>query len=1092
MPDSLIGREHPTAVLKAEVGRVADGRGGLVFVTGEAGIGKTSLLAEAAGEASRRGLRVLSASCWEGAGAPGYWPWVQVVRDLARTATTTEWTAASESAGASLPVLLGEAAPPSAAARPDADNAAFQLHDAFTALLADAARSRPTLIVLDDLHRADPASLRLLDFLTRHAWFEPLLVMGGYRDVEVERPGHPAGAFLTPLASRSRIVRLSGLDAAQVGELIERKTGAASAPGLVAEVHRRTGGNPFFVEQTAQLGPAGALVGEGVRDAVRQRLRMLPPESVDALATAAVIGHEFTGHLLAAAHAARPAPAPGAGPVQSEPGGAVALLDPAVAARLVTRSEGDRYVFTHDLVREALYDSLDAGERRGRHLAVVRANEVRPELSPAALARHGRLAVPLLPAEEAAGHLLAAARHARDRMAAEEAVGHFRAALETVGREPGRDWALVELELAEQLDRAGDLDDARAVCAAVLDRGRALDDAELVGRAALGLHRLGNPAHEADDQIVLMDEARAGLERQVDRGDAALRARVLAAASMARAHRGVDPGKARELGFAAAAAARESGDAATLGWCLLAQHDAIWAPDSDAERIAVLDELTAAARRAVDGELESLASFLRTLALWEQGSPRGRDELATFTALTERTRLPRHRYLAVSRHGTLAALEGRFDDARSLFDEARMFGERIGEVDRDRVWRDQVWALELLRGEAGRAMSTARTATPGEPFVAVLEGVTAAYLGDADTALRRLPEVEALFGGIAARFASMLTVYRALLAAETGDPDLCERARRDIAPVLDRWAVFSGGMALWGPMSFWAGRIDAAQKRWDDAAANFGAAVEAADRLGARPWAVLARARLAGALQARGGDGDTSSAVFAEAEAEAARCGMTAALQGLARPAGPGGRESGGTRGTGTTDAGLRDAEAAGHVFRPEGRVWTLCFGGRTAHVRDAKGLHDLRVLLGRPGVEVPATELLALEAGGAAAGPRAFGADPVLDDQARAAYREHLLRLDESVKHAEALGDERRATALDDERTALLDELRRTTGLGGRPRRLGDDAERARQSVTARIRDVLRKLRETHPELHEHLAAAVSTGARCSYRPGAPTHWSL
>ncbi|MEV0646450.1 AAA family ATPase [Phytomonospora sp. NPDC050363] len=1069
MQDSLIGREHPAAVLKAEVDRVLHSHGGLVFVTGEAGIGKTALLAAAAEDAADRGVRLLSASCWEGDGAPGYWPWVQVVRDLARTATTREWSAASELAGDSLPVLLGEAAPPSTAARPGSDNVSFRLHDAFTTLLVGAARDRPTLIMLDDLHWADPASLRLLNFLARHAWFEPLLVIGTYRDVEVERPGHRAGELLLPLASRARTVHLPGLDAAQVGALIERTTGTAPPPELAAEVHRRTGGNPFFVEQTAQLGsghPEAGPVGAGVRDAVRQRLDLLPPTAVEALATASVIGHEFTENLLATAHAARFEP-------DRRPADMAALLEPALAARLVGRTTGGRYAFTHDLVRESLYDALGPEHRREGHLAVVRALHGRPELSPAALAHHGRLAVPLLPGREAADYLLAAARHACGRLASEEAVGHYRAALEVFGDGPAAGRARIELELAEQLDRAGDLTAARASFASALATGRDIADAELLALAALGLHRLGNPSRRDYDEIALLDEALTGLEhRKTD--DAALRARVLAAASMARTHRGADQDNARELARTAVALAREQGDAETLGWCLLAEHDALWVPGCDAERIAVLDQLTAAARRAADGELEALASLLRTLALLEQGDPRSRAELDTFTALTDRTRLPRHRFMAVSRHGTMAALRGRFEEARRLMDEAHLLGERVGEVDHHRVWRDQLWALELLRGETDQALEVARTTTPGDPFVAVLEGITAAHRGDAETAARHRPEVEALLSGMSPRFTPMLLVFQAQLAAASGDPELCEQSRRAIAPIVDRWAVFSGGMALWGPMSLWAGGVDAAQGRWDDAVGNLGAAVSAADRLDARPWSVLARGRLAQALRARGaaGDAETAEAMCAEGSAEAARLGMSAAFEGLV-PAGP-------------------DTAPADNVFRPDGKVWTLRYAGRTAHVRDAKGLHDLRILLGRPGVDVPATELLAPTAATATAAMRGFGADPVLDDQARIAYRDHLLRLDDAIQRAETRGDERRLAALDAERAALLDELRRATGLGGRPRRLGDEAERARQTVSARIRDVLRRLREPHPELHEHLTAAVSTGAYCVYRPGEPTRWSL
>ncbi|AXK34080.1 ATPase [Streptomyces armeniacus] len=1146
---SLIGREHPAGVLRAEVGRVLESHGGLVFVTGEAGIGKTALAAEAAADAARRGARVLSASCWEGDGAPGYWPWVQVVRDLARTATTDEWSAATRTAGDSLPVLLGEAVPPTAPAGPGpagADSASFRLHDAFTTLLAGAARSRPTVIVLDDLHWADPASLRLLEFVARHAWFERVLVIGTYRDVEAERHGHPAGELLLPLLSRATTVRLTGLDVAQVGALIARTTGSAPGDGLAAEVHRRTGGNPFFVEQTARLGPGAAAdepVGAGVRNAVERRLALLPPDVTELLRTAALLGHEFPADLLAAAHAARRDAAPG------DAGG---LLEAALAAGLVTRAGSGRHTFAHDLVRECLYAALGPDGRRAGHAAVVRALGAVPALSPAARAHHARLAVPLLPGPEAAAHLLTAARHACCRLAAEEAVGHYRAALEVAGHGPGRDRAAIELELADELDRAGELTAARETFTTVLRTGRELADAELVARAALGLHRLGNPDYSPDREIGLMDEARDGLERARDRTrdrdahpeggtdgvegaegadgtdggqpgpgggrfDPALTARVLAAGSMARTHRAVDEATGRKLAREAVALARERAGDETLGWCLLAHHDAMWGPGTDAERIAVLDELTAVARRAGDRELESLASFLRTLALLERGSPRGHDELGTFVALTERTRLPRHRFLAVSRRGSLAALSGRFEEARDLMDEARALGEQVGEVDRHRVWRDQVWALELLRGRTDAAEAVARTTTPGDPFVAVLEGFSAAHRGDAEAAARLFPDVEAAMRQLPCRFAPMLLVCRAQLAAATGDGALCEQAREAIAPVADRWAVFSGGGVVWGPMAHWAARVDAAQGRWDAAVAGFTAAAEAADLLGARPWSVLARAHLAGALRARGESGardggsaaeaaKAAEAAYAGAADEAAELGMSAALDGLAPPASPSAPASPAPLASAASPAPLASAEeirtgdartgsdaSAPNVFRPDGQVWTLRYADRTVHVRDAKGLHDLRVLLARPGTEIPATELLDPSAGpGLTRSRRALGADPVLDEEARTAYREHVRRLDDGIRDAMARDDERRAAALDEERAALLDELRRATGLGGRPRRLGDEAERARQTVTARVRDVLRKLRTQHPELAEHLSAAVSTGAYCGYAPERPVRWSL
>ncbi|MEH0827928.1 ATPase, partial [Micromonospora sp. CPCC 205714] len=161
-------------------------------------------------------------------------------------------------------------------------------------------------------------------------------------------------------------------------------------------------------------------------------------------------------------------------------------------------------------------------------------------------------------------------------------------------------------------------------------------------------------------------------------------------------------------------------------------------------------------------------------------------------------------------------------------------------------------------------------------------------------------------------------------------------------------------------------------------------------------------------------------------------------------------------------------------------------------HLPDAKGLHDLRLLLSRPGADVPAVELLDPAAGPELVAARRLGADPVLDDEAKARYRRHLRRLDDEIDRAAARDDGRRLAELDAERAALLDQLRAAAGLAGRSRRLGDQAERARKAVTGRIRDSLRRIDERHPALAAHLRESVTTGGACRYRPAEPVPWRL
>jgi hypothetical protein len=176
--------------------------------------------------------------------------------------------------------------------------------------------------------------------------------------------------------------------------------------------------------------------------------------------------------------------------------------------------------------------------------------------------------------------------------------------------------------------------------------------------------------------------------------------------------------------------------------------------------------------------------------------------------------------------------------------------------------------------------------------------------------------------------------------------------------------------------------------------------------------------------------------------------------------------------------------------FVREGDVWTLTFGDETVRLPDAKGLRDLHTLVRQPGVDIAALALLDPDGGDIVLASRRLGSDTVLDDRARDAYRRRLETIDEAIERALAAGDDNAAQRHDSERHALLSELRAATGLGGRARRLGDESERARKAVTARIRDTLRRLSERHPALATHLDASVVTGTNCRYDPPEPVTW--
>lgn len=182
------------------------------------------------------------------------------------------------------------------------------------------------------------------------------------------------------------------------------------------------------------------------------------------------------------------------------------------------------------------------------------------------------------------------------------------------------------------------------------------------------------------------------------------------------------------------------------------------------------------------------------------------------------------------------------------------------------------------------------------------------------------------------------------------------------------------------------------------------------------------------------------------------------------------------------------EATAPGpNAFVRQGEVWAITFEGRTVHLKHSKGLADLALLLSQPGADLEAIELAQ---GNSPRRAAAAAGDPVLDRRALASYRARLRELEQRLDEAEAHDDRQGYARLEAERQTLVDELRKATGLGGRTRKLGDQAERARKAVSSRIRQGIAAIRATHPALGEHLDHSIETGTLCSYAPAGDISW--
>jgi hypothetical protein len=527
------------------------------------------------------------------------------------------------------------------------------------------------------------------------------------------------------------------------------------------------------------------------------------------------------------------------------------------------------------------------------------------------------------------------------------------------------------------------------------------------------------------------------------------------------AHRAQAP----PLSAEALALARTLDDPATLAACLLARHDVLWTPGRASERTAVAREIVALAERTGDAERRAEGLLLTANALLEDGSAAFRPVLDEYLAVTERFGQPRHDYLALTRRGALALIDGRLDEAESLIDEAAALGERIGEPDVGNVRMSQRLGLVRARGEPERLRETAAEAIRwwvGVPSHAhaVAAGLFA-EAGEPAEAARSLDAVRALgvWRDDRSYLWSVFVGGMATAAVRLGDRVACAELLAELEPVTAACGVNGALVCFAGSNAHWAGLLAGALDRPDQARELLEQALAVHRRLGAKVW----EAESCAALAAVGVPGDRTG--WADHADRADRLAAELGLSGVS------GR--------------LTDPPPDAQLWR-DGELWRVGYRGDVARLRDRKGLADLAVLLARPRVDVHVLRLVG-------AGPHDRASDEALDAPARAAYRRRLAELDLELAEVRAGSDGGRRRRLERERESLGAELDRATGIGQRPRPLGPSTvERARKAVTARIRDAIRRIQAVQPELGAHLDRSVITGTSCRYDPVEPLVWAL
>ncbi len=1051
-------------MLDARAAEVGSARVPLVLVTGEAGMGKTSLMQRYVAEVAEQGARAVWGTCWEGDQAPALWPWTQVVRTLFDQDYDQDHD--KDAVATELAVLLPEWAPAGpATAGPDGDEVGrLRVFDAIGRLLARAASRRPTVVLLDDLQWSDRSTVDLMRFLVGMAYPRSPVVVGAYRPDELRGD---AGAALAALSEIVQPVPLSGLSPDEVDELVAALAGEQTAARWGAVIAARSQGHPFFArELTSVLAAGGDVAGvpAAIREVVARRLARLTTDCVRLLEACAVAGPHVQPDVLADV-------------IGRESGQVAELLAEAVASGVLTSSadidvagapeQGVR--FGHDLYRESIYASLARTQRVDLHRrvgeALVRRRGRRATVFPAELARHFAASAAVTGAEAALAWARRAAAADEARFAYADAAGHLARARRAAG-DAGLSLSnadLIDLLTAEADARlrAGDPEAAHALLDTAWEPAAASGDPERMGAVALGLDRIGARfAMPRGDLVAVLErtrEAAAGTGTLIEAQVTAALARQLAH-SVAR-----DRPRARPLADRAVELARNLDDPITLASCLLAQHDSIWTPGTAADRVGIAREIALLAERAGDRERQAQGLLLASTAELELSSPAFQATMTEYSYVTERLRQPRHDYLLSTRRAALALLHGDIDGGDRLSAEAERLGENVGDSDAGNVRMSQLLEVVRARGDPAALRHTAELAVEwwvGVPAHA--HAVAAGFLaraGDVDGARRELDVVLSLADWRAERSYLWSVFVGELVEAAVAvtDQQLCEQLLDDLMPVADGCAVNGALVCFMGAHAHRVGRLHAALGQMDRARNWLQRALTIHVTLGARAW----EAETSAALAAIGGS--SAGEYLSRARAIAAELG----LHGVAARM--------------RTQLDAPPAAGPTASLRRVGDMWEVGYGGRIAYLRDVKGLHDLAALLARPGVELAAIDLAG--ASGTSRRPEATG--PTLDRAALAAYRRRLGELADDLAEAELSNDIGRAGRARAEREWIVAELRRSTRPGGAARTLGaTTAERARKAVSARIRDAIRRIADVMPDLAAHLDRSVRTGTTCCYDP--------
>jgi tetratricopeptide (TPR) repeat protein len=1102
----FVGREPEIIELQQGLTQVLAGANRLFLISGEPGIGKTRLADELSTEARARGVRVIWGRCWEGEGAPAYWPWIQIFRTCVGNTDSERLdrligieapniaALAPELAGSRGSSALTRLRPAPAA---DLQEERFQLFDSAARLLRRIASAAPLVLVLDDLQEADQSSLLMLRFIARELKDVPILILGTFREAEV-RASPALRRLIGEIAREGHQIVLRGFSQTELAQFVAERIGVSAEAALVIALMQATGGNPLFVDGALRmliaerkelngdrLSARDFKLPDAVAETIRRRLSFLSAPANALLSIGAVVGQEFEFECL-----------------RTVTGKTIeALVEAFDEARrdglLYSVLAGNlRYRFAHDLIRETIYEDIPAAKRTELHWEIAETLEqiyqADSTTHSAAIAHHYRESVTIGSPAKAIDYSIRAGEAALAVSGYEETRRQWQAAAALMERYDTdvsrrtnllRKLGVLTYEAIDVLVGIADLEAALKLTQQNGDeRNRALIHLEL-GQAK-GLHHgphLNVPA--------AMVHYRAAQEL-IDPNDPHLLARLYRSLSAVDFEfflidEGLDASeRAMEL-------YRQLGDISSWSITAAARTRYLMVRGRHMEAASLADQIREVALATPEPGPASDALWAVAVYYVSMRAPLVARHLLTLglekLGLSKLQRQHHFDFLALAE-----CLCGDLPAARACHPALPSFQARI-------LLRQGDWdgALALLREQFDLMRTGGSKSAMMDTLSHLFE--TLCITGDHDGAWAVLPKVLEACGSQEPLYQIRTHLPATLLSLECGKTDeALEHLKycRRIVQQGEDWLGFAGSVART------EAALAAAENRMADAARSFehsmtvfkkfGLVWEAADTLHLWGRALLKAGKNASALEKL----DAAMELYRRHGAgqrwiQRVEVDRRRTLDTTTRP-----EES---------QFKAYDSSQASCCFYPEGDYWVIAFSEKTARLKDAKGFHHIAHLLRHPGVELAAADLAGSNSQSnrmqtaVAANGGGFGtihidlgdAGPQLDAKAKADYARRIRDLRAELDEAQRFNDPGKTEVIRGEIEALTVQLKAATGLRG-DRRVASHVERARSTVSKRIRFAIRQIQKHNPQLGNHLTGSIRTGHNCAYLPKEKIDWRL